>query len=60
MALFDSAQPSCDSVASNLGSRILEVARDPHFQRALRHEGWRLLVAVATEARDAWLRTGRS
>ncbi|MEJ1089161.1 hypothetical protein WDU99_12640 [Microbacterium sp. Mu-80] len=59
MALFNSAQQSRDSVAANLGGRILDVARDSNFQRVLRQEGWRLLVTVAAEARDAWLRTGR-
>ena len=59
MALFNSAQQPRDSIAANLGGRLLDVARDSNFQRVLRQEGWRLLVAVASEARDAWLRTGR-
>jgi hypothetical protein len=60
MALFNSAQPSRDSVAANLVGQVLDVAQDLNFQRLLRQEGWRFLVAVATEARDAWLRTSRS
>lgn len=60
MAVIPVAQPSRDSLVALLANRALDVLKDAGFQRVLRQEGWRFLVAVSSEARAAWLRTAGS
>ena len=59
MAIIHAAQPIRTGIIDLIVNRVLGVARDPGFQRVLRREGWQFLVAVATEARAAWLRGGQ-
>lgn len=59
MAVVHAAQTIRTGIIDLIVNRALDVARDPGFQRVLRGEGWKFLVAVATEARAAWLRGGQ-
>jgi hypothetical protein len=59
MALNTSAQPSRNGLLMLLATRARGVLQDRDFQQVLRHEGWRFLVAMTTEARAAWVRAGR-
>jgi|JI8StandDraft_1071087.scaffolds.fasta_scaffold50499_2 hypothetical protein len=57
MAAIPVAEHPRDSFVAVLVNRALDVLKDALFQRALRQEGGRFLMAVSTEVRAAWLRT---
>lgn len=53
MALNNVAQPTGNSFVAFVTTRCLEVAQDAGFKRVIREELWRVLAAVAQEARAA-------
>ncbi|MFN8120015.1 MAG: hypothetical protein U0R67_10675 [Micropruina glycogenica] len=59
MAFIQTAQLISTGFVRFIVNRALDVAHDPGFYRVLRREGWRFLVAIAKEARAAWLRSGQ-